>query len=201
MKKVIVQAIAILVIAIPVKANLVENGGFELPRIAPNYEIITSSIPGWECTMGTGFEVQHRAVHANAGDPYEGDQHIELDGYDSSNMVQMLNTVAGASYILSFAYSPRPGTEETTNGIAVYWDGSLVGTVRESGSMLQNTSWTIMAYGNLIASSNETPLEFRDAGFSDSFGSYIDDIQVIPEPATLLLFGLGMMLMRRRRVQ
>ncbi|MEW5756623.1 MAG: PEP-CTERM sorting domain-containing protein [Pseudomonadota bacterium] len=171
-------------------ANLVINGGFEDPALPYGSWTVFSSITGWSLTSGHSIEVQNHV----AGSPYEGDQHIELDSYANSGMAQTIATVAGQSYNLSFAYSPRPGVDASSNYINVFWNGSLLGS--PTGTTSGDTSWTVYNY-LVTAASAASILEFSASGTSDSLGGYIDDVKLVassvPAPASLALLGLGLL--------
>ncbi|MEN6424513.1 MAG: hypothetical protein ABFE13_04065 [Phycisphaerales bacterium] len=196
-----VLAIAVLPAAFA-HANLITNGSFETPDQATGTWSVYGSIPGWTTTFGPGIEIQDHVT----GLAYDGDQFVELDSHSNSGMLQQVAVTAGASYDLSFAYSPRPGVAATSTGIEVWFDGGLLDTVAGSGIGLSNTSWSILNY-NVTPTGNLVNLEFRAVGTSDSLGGYIDDVQMngstVPVPGAVVLGTLGMSLvgwLRRRQV-
>jgi hypothetical protein len=169
--------------------NLIVNGGFEAPVIGTVSYAIFPAIPGWTSTFGDGIEIQRWI----AGTPYEGNQFVELDSNSSSNMYQDIATDSGKTYQLSFAYSPRPGVSAASNNINIYWDGNLLDSLTGNGA--GDTVWTVYSYA-VEASGQASRLEFRDMGYSDSLGGYLDDVQlncsVVPAPGALLLGSMGM---------
>jgi len=169
--------------------NLIVNGGFESPTIGTGSYAISPAIPGWTSTIGDGIEIQRWI----AGTPYEGNQFVELDSNNSSNMFQDIATDFGKTYRLSFAYSPRPGVPAASNNINIYWDSNLLDSLTGNGA--GDTVWTVYSYA-VKGIGQATRLEFRDMGYSDSLGGYLDDAQLtcnaVPAPGALLLGSMGM---------
>ncbi len=183
-------------------ANLITNGSFETPDQPTGTWSVYGSIPGWTTTFGPGIEIQDHVT----GLAYDGDQFVELDSHSHSGMLQQVAVTAGASYDLSFAYSPRPGVAATSTGIEVWFDGGLLDTIAGSGIGLSDTSWSVLNY-SVIPTGNLVNLEFRAVGTSESLGGYIDDVQLngstVPVPGAVVLGTLGMSLvgwLRRRQV-
>jgi PEP-CTERM motif len=173
----------------PACANLIVNGSFETPDIPTGTFQIFPSIPGWSTTFGSGIEIQDHV----AGSPFVGAQHVELDSNDNSGMSQVVSTVPGQTYHLSFAYSPRPGVSADSNIIQVFFNGVQLDSLALSGVGLQDTFWQVFGY-NVVPSVTSSTLEFRAAGVSDTLGGYLDDVQFdrnVSEPSTLMLFGVG----------
>lgn len=192
---------ALLVATSPADASLILNGSFENPNIPTGTFAIFGSIPGWTTTFGSGIEIQDHV----AGSPFDLDQFVELDSNNNSGMIQTpVATVAGTNYLVSFAYSPRPGRSASDNGIDVLFDGALLISLATSGIGLSDTSWTV--YNFLVGATGATSsLEFRAVGASTSFGGYLDAVSVVvPEPSALLLLGTGLAAAtayRRRRAR
>lgn len=177
-------------------ANIVVNGGFELPELVPNSFTIENPIPGWQLgpgSLGTGIEVQRQNI---AGTAFEGQQFAELDSTNVTAIEQILDTVPGLQYFLRFAWSPRPlgssGAPNTPfpNHLNVSWGGtSVANLVRQSTS--STVQW--LEYEFIVtANSNQTLLRFDNIGEPGpvSFGSYLDAVSVTPVPTPALLPGL-----------
>jgi hypothetical protein len=166
-------------------SNIVVNGSFELPALANPSWSLFDSIPGWSLASGPAIEVQNHV----AGNPFDGNQFVELDSTAESAIFQDLPTLAGVQYYLSFAFSPRPGV--AVNSMGVLWNGSSVTTVNATGTGLLDTSWTVYTF-TVTASSTTTRLQFSGLGPSDSLGEYVDAVSVeqTPEPSSIMLcFG------------
>src|SRR4051812_39575458 len=126
------SSLLLAVCAAPVSANIVVNGSFESPDIPTGTFALLSSIPGWSLASGSSIEIQDHV----AGSPFDGSQHLELDSNGNSAVSQNLATTSGP-YVLSFAFSPRPGVP--TNIMEVRWNGSLLTTISQSGAGLSDT--------------------------------------------------------------
>lgn len=178
-------------------ANLIQNGSFETPDVASGSWHVYNSVDGWSILSGSGIEIQDGV----AGSSHDGSQHAELDGTNNSSIEQLVDTDLGTDYTLSFWYSPRPNVAEASNGITAYWGGTMLGTTL-TGTASGDTFWTQYTFtvaGLGIASS----LQFGAVGLSDGLGGYLDAVSLTPvtspgqgpsapEPATMLLFGAGL---------
>tara|TARA_R110001606_G_scaffold363430_3_gene517599 strand:+ start:58541 stop:59155 length:615 start_codon:yes stop_codon:yes gene_type:complete len=193
-----VLALTIFALSTQVNAagvNLVVNGSFENPDIPTGSYNTYNSILGWT-TSGAGVEIRDNVV----GTAYDGDQFAELDSLSNSAIFQnVANTVAGQSYLLSFAYSPRIDQLSLTNGISAYWNGVLVDSVTADGGSSNN--WTMFNY--LVTGTGNDVLQFAAVGTDDSLGGNLDAVSVsaVPLPAAAFLFApalLGFMGLRRK---
>src|SRR3954471_12240933 len=98
-------------------AGLVVNGSFEADPVPPGSFTYFPAITGWTLASGPAIEIQNHV----AGSPFDRGQFVELDSSANSGMYQDIATVAGQHYLLSFAYSPRPGIAESSNGLDIQW--------------------------------------------------------------------------------
>ena len=191
-KNVAAASVLLLVAAIPARADLIVNGGFEDPALASGSWALYGSITGWDLVDGLGaIEVQNNV----AGTPYEGSQFVELDSTRPSTIFQEVNTEAGEDYILSFAFAARPGTSiPNDNFMRVMWDGS---EVFAAAAPDYTPNWTVFSI-HVTATSTQTLLSFGDISLNtqNSFGVYLDAVSLVkkvPEPGTLGLLGLGLL--------
>jgi hypothetical protein len=163
--------------ASPARADdLVVNGSFEQPVVADGSYVVTSTLPGWT-TTGAGAEIQNN-VSSTHGVAFDGNQYVELDSYSNSCMQQVVPTVAGQVYTLSFAYSPRPGYPASTNGIDVELDEALIADLATDGTALSHSVWTWNTYQ--FTAAGPTTMQFCAVGLNDGVGGWVDDVQVVP---------------------
>ena len=179
-------------------ANVLVNSGFENPTIANGTFGVYAGIQGWTATSGPGIEIQHH--HPFGGSPFEGDQHVELDSFSNSSMEQVIPTTPGL-YLLSLRYSPRYDVPDTSNGIEVYFNGTLLDTLATSGMGNADSVWTLHQY--TVSAGPVSTVAFAAIGTSDGRGGYLDDIRLTAIPDThnssLLLFGAALPFLAWRR--
>lgn len=214
-KSVLALALGVAAGSAAASTNLVVNGSFEdisanlgVQQLANNTWQVFSSIPGWTTFSGAGIEVRRNV----SGVAQHGVQFVELDSHKVNNnnttnstMQQVLSTVSGQSYTLSFWYSPRPSTANRpvdTNNLAVLWNGAtllptLGGTNNTGSHNWQQYSYTVTGTGT-------DTLRFSAFGTQDTYGGSLDNVSVtaVPEPGSLamMIAGLGMLgtIARRR---
>lgn len=179
--------------------NLLSNGGFEVPDVtnAAGWDIFASGTSGlqWIVSWVGAFVgapvVANLELHGgvNGWLPSEGVQYAELDSdwagptsaqtgeEASSRIAQTLSTAIGATYELSFDFSPRPQTDATHNKLEVFIGGVLKDTLTSDGSANANTAWNDHSY-TFVATATSTEIAFRDAGLANSEGTFIDNAAV-----------------------
>lgn len=180
------------------RAEMTANGEFETPVVAQaaGWDIFPSSaVPGWtaEWLGGTTSynghgrpEPQIEIHHGVNGWGSPSDQYVELDSdwggpvdnYSgepaSIKLYQDIPTIPGSQYTVRWSYSPRPNY--ANNHLIVSVDGADVwdsGTVAGGSS----TNWQSESY-SFVATDSVARVAFREAGPEDSFGMFLDDVQV-----------------------
>ncbi len=206
-KKISFTAAALLLTASAnVYAGLITNGSFEEPGLADNtWTVFTPSIPGWTVQNGAGIEIQNNVVTT----AFDGEQYVELDSHpnstssqSNSSMYQLVDgLVVGNSYELSFAYAPRVssvfdivnGPTVNTNGINVYFGSQSELFNLDAIFTDTQSGWTV--YSAIVEATAEAMyLTFEADGTADTYGGFIDNVELasVPEPSVLALFGLGL---------
>jgi hypothetical protein len=192
-------------------ANLILNGDFELQQyVSSGKWTQKSSIPGWSIFEGDSvFEIQNNLYGENS-------QYLELAPNKPVGIMQTIDTVIGAKYILSFDYSPRPDAPYDNNGLIVGFAQPLssnsIGTLNQIASLHNgnNAGWSHFSY-SFNALSDHTAIVFAASNMlaskAPSYGPLLDNVSVEsapipnPEPGTMLLMGIGVagaIFMRRR---
>lgn len=203
MKKLMVLgALAML----PTQAFAVDvvNGGFEAPVVTGDCCITAppTDIPGW--TPTPNVNVVKGTFGSSAGNlAQEGNQYLDLVGQGGTGSIsQLLSTIAGQTYSLSFYYSHNlfSGPLTASASVAI---SDLSAVVTHSTGTNANLDWRLFT-GTFTGTGSDT-LTFANLAGGSNEGIFLDNISVaaVPEPGTWLMmligFGLVGSQMRRRR--
>ncbi len=171
--------------SIPPPTNLIVNSGFETPDIPPGVSV--GPVGGWKdfSTPILGwipvdkFEILDHVIPVVGyiWEAYEGDQFAQLESYGNGGISQTISTTPGQTYVLIFAYSPRPAVAANSNIINIYINDVSFGYVTEDGTGMINTSWYLYR-GTFTATGTSTTIKFLASGISDNYGGFLDDVWV-----------------------
>jgi choice-of-anchor C domain-containing protein len=178
------------------RANLIQNGSFELGDYSGNngsWERLIlgdSRLDNW--TIGGSGVDWHNTVELNPsynGVSTERMIDLNLDGSTSGTISQQFATAAGVKYTVSFSLASPFGA-----GVQVNVDGE---TQTFSPSAADPLVWSSISF-DFIADDSTATLSFSSTDPNHYWGPVLDNIDVervgtsVPEPATMLLFGAGL---------
>lgn len=204
---------------------VIVNGGFETPAIGlvPGYldilpgEEAMKGFTGWTVlsNIAPGFTqegvdvVRAGTIYGSAG--YEGNQYLDLDGFQPGGVFQNFGTVGGTPYTLSFGYANNPSfgaTLPTATAVLEVFDTATLITLlslnlSHSGSTAADLMWTSSGTLSFNALGANTTILFRSTDPMASVGGiFIDGVTVeglppvpgpsaTPEPASFALALVG----------
>jgi choice-of-anchor C domain-containing protein len=162
-----------------VRANLLTNGGFEIP-VAPagSSDLVSagsSALFGWAVTTGDVNVVDNGLWQA-----FQGAQSLDLNGTQPGTISQSIATSAGTHYSLTFAYAnnfaagnPVAMAEVKASGRSTLLDQ----TVTHSGSTANIMNYTLFT-AIFVADSPTSTLQFTALN-SGPWGITLDAVSVV----------------------
>jgi choice-of-anchor C domain-containing protein len=203
---------------VQVNAASFQNGGFEIGPSTPvnfcaacgapyigTFFAPYTGVTGWTVTAGS-IDI----IGLPGWAPSEGTRSIDLDGLSTGTIAQTFDTVAGSSYSVSFDLAANFYAGQVIKSVLVTAPGfSQTYTFSSTGRTALNMGWQTETFSFIAAGANST-LSFASQDLANSaFGPALDNVTVngvigstVPEPASLLLGGVGLLIfvskMRRR---
>ncbi len=180
--------------------NLITDGSFEDQAQAAGSWAIYSNIPGWAAVSPGQIELRNNV----AGTAEDGVNFVELDANFNSAMQQVVSTVAGQQYSLSFWYSSRPVSgynsafpgntvPADSNGLTFNVGAGDVSVYVATENDMTDNDWKLYTT-TFTATGASTTLTFTAVGTSDSYGTSLDNVilTAVPEPGegALIIAGL-----------
>jgi Protein of unknown function (DUF642)/PEP-CTERM motif len=213
MRKTLMLAVAAAAFsAIPTvaSAQLVQNGGFELP-VLPGAEpccntVPPDALPGWTVDAGNVNVVKgtYNFVPPGPNLAKEGNQYLDLVGQGGVGAIsQNLATVDGETYTLTFWYANNIFGGAIA-ALAQWSIGSLSGNIAHATSTPVDLFWTPFSV-NFIGTGSDV-LSFASIIDAPNGSIFLDAISVteaVPEASTwaMMIFGFGLagVAIRRRK--
>lgn len=175
--------------------NLITNGGFESDNFGSGFTTITSGLTGWTIDYGSIDGIN------SYWQPAEGKNSIDLFGNSRGKISQVINTVVGQQYTVTYYQSYNPDFTDNTRTLLLGVNGDNIDTTINqlfnfsTVRTRSNMQWEFVSTG-FTAQDALTTISFRGGSTADNefFGPAMDDV-VITGPAAVPLPGvLGLML-------
>ncbi|MBN8809172.1 MAG: choice-of-anchor C family protein [Sphingomonas sp.] len=182
------------------------NGSFESGISPGTFTTLnagdSSSITGWTVTSGS---IDYIGSYWQAGN---GSRSLDMSGNGPGSIAQTFDTVAGATYQVTFLLAGNTDGSPTTKTLNVWADGGRAAgySFDTTGKSASSMGWTQFTY-NFMAIGASTTLTFSSTT-GTAYGAALDNVTVsrvaaVPEPASwaMLIAGFGLMggTLRRRR--
>ena len=157
----------VMLVALPARAQLVSNGGFETGAYSPQWTLAPGGPFDSVCQAGAPIGATTCVVH---GGQYA--MSFGLAGAQDS-LSQTIPTVAGSTYTLSFWLANDNPSDGNTTTFAVFWDGNSVYSLPSPQPTFPYTQVVL----TVTASTNSTPLTF--VAQQDPSQWFLDDVSVV----------------------
>jgi Protein of unknown function (DUF642)/PEP-CTERM motif len=187
-------------------ANIVVDGSFENPVIPStfyeNYGAETNPTNYGGTSFDSAWVIATNNVDIVSNLPGSsftapttdgGHQYLDLVGYGSTGEIyQMLNTVVGQKYQLSFSFGNNPGSSPAEAQLTVTGSPGINDLLSHTLSTPSNIGWATYT-ATFVADSTSTKLDFNETLGGNNAGVLLDAINVapVPEPSTWAMMILG----------
>lgn len=196
----------------PSFAQIVKNGSFEDPTVAPlSFATLSGGLTNW--TIGGNID-----LIGNYWAAQDGNQSVDLNGLVVGSLTQAVDLVGGQMYNLSFWASGNPDgpPDPKTLDVSI---GSLFGTTVsvDKPDSRSAMSWGLYSYNFMVSTTGSYDLLFQSTsiggagvggcgGEGSCYGPALDNVSIsiaVPEPEIYAMLGLGLGLIgwagRRRK--
>lgn len=198
--KLATTAVALLLAALPhaAQASVVINGSFEQgPAFTSSFTTLgtnSTAITGWTVTRGSVDLIGSYWNHS------DGARSIDLNGNQAGTIAQMIPTIAGKRYTVSFDISSNPDRAFAKSMLVGFGNATPV-AVTFTSPITRPLQWQTVIL-RFTATAPTTRLSFQSTT-PGAWGMALDNVAAdVPEPATwaMLITGFGLVgaAMRRR---
>lgn len=200
-----------------VAANLITNGSFENKTVTGSSAFTlasgdNTSLPGWvvsgpcttNCVLLLSSQYFAPPLTFNV---QQGNFAIDMTGLGNSltgGIYQMVNTVAGGQYNLSFYVGNFDDNSSGFSGaesVELLIDNATQGVFSNAGNTSLGVNW-LQANWSFTAATSTTKIEFRNATTSSGYAG-LDQVSLdgppVPEPGTWMLLGSALLLVGTTR--
>jgi hypothetical protein len=199
--------VSFLAVVAPLDATII-NGSFEVPDVGLTgiqtfFQGPVAEGFGWTVNSGN-VEVAGELYPPLPGPAFDGSQYLDLNGVSIGSIAQFFETTPSAQYRLSFAYANNYAHHDPADpalaSVFVTDVGSLTQLVTpfiiSHGTSSSNDLDWIVYEATFTAIGSSTGLGFNSESRNTPLGGILlDGIEVVPEPGTVILVGVGVCLL------